>query len=70
MRHPKVLRIIEYEIKRLSAGLSQYERIGKFRLLPHEFSLEAGELTPTLKFRREVICKRYADLIEAMYSET
>jgi long-chain acyl-CoA synthetase len=63
----QVKRIFEYEINRLSAGLSEYERVGKFALLPKEFSIEEGELTPTLKLKREVILEKYLELIEEMY---
>ncbi len=69
VRSRQVRRIFEYEINRLSAGLSQYERVGKFILLPKEFSIEEGELTPTLKLKREVIIEKYADLIADMYQK-
>ena len=45
-----------------------FEKIKKFTLLPKEFTMEAGELTNTLKIRRPVINRHYANEIEAMYA--
>jgi len=63
----QVLRLIEYEISRLSAGLAEYERIVRFTLMPREFSIEEGELTPTMKIKRDVLLEKFADLINEMY---
>ncbi len=52
----------------LLADLAQYEKIKKVTVLPEEFTLEAGELTPTLKVKRRVIAEKYRDVIERMYS--
>ena len=52
----------------LQEGLASFEKIKKFTLLPREFSMENGELTNTLKIRRPVINRRYANEIEAMYA--
>jgi long-chain acyl-CoA synthetase len=63
----QVRRLFEYEIERLSAGFSEYEQIVNFELLPREFTIEEGELTPTLKIKREVILQKFADVIDKMY---
>ncbi len=59
--------LIRKEIDRLSVNLASYETIKEFTLLKEPFSIENGELTPTLKVKRNVIEKRYKDLIDKMY---
>lgn len=66
---PAAVALYEGVIGDLNRDLAQYERIKRFALLPREFSIEAGELTPSLKVRRKVIEERYRDQIEAMYRE-
>jgi long-chain acyl-CoA synthetase len=51
----------------LSTDLAQFERMKKITLLPQEFTLEAGELTPTLKVKRRFVEQKYQALIDAMY---
>jgi long-chain acyl-CoA synthetase len=58
---------IQAVITELNAHLAQFERIKQFTLLPQEFSLETGELTPTLKIKRRVIEEKYRREIDAMY---
>jgi long-chain acyl-CoA synthetase len=50
-------------------AFSRYERVREFRLVPDEFSQEAGELTPTLKLKRRFLLKKYEDLIDEMYTK-
>lgn len=54
------------EIKQ--AHLAPYEKIKKFTLLPHPLSMEAGELTNTLKVKRRFVAEKYKDLIDKMYN--
>ena len=51
----------------VNARLSNVEAIKKFRILPHDFSQESGELTPTLKVKRHVVYEKYAAEIDALY---
>jgi long-chain acyl-CoA synthetase len=55
-------------IEQVNATLAQFERIKKFHLLSRELTLEAGELTPTLKVKRRVIEEKYRAEIEALYA--
>ncbi len=64
---PKVHRLIQEEIQRLSHDLASFERVRRFSLIDQEFTVETGELTPTLKVRRRVVMEKYKDLIEVMY---
>jgi len=50
--------------------LARYEQIKKFTLLPTEFTLEGGELTPTLKIKRRFVEEKYKSVIESMYTES
>jgi long-chain acyl-CoA synthetase len=58
--------VIKAEIDRLSTGLAEFEKIRSFALLAAEFSIESGELTPTLKVKRKVVMERYADAIRSL----
>ncbi len=65
---PVVRHLFKNVIDRTNADLSRYEQIKRCKLLPKELTQEDGELTPTLKVKRRVILKKYADLIEALYA--
>jgi long-chain acyl-CoA synthetase len=65
---PDAIKIVQRDVAKLTAELSDYERIRRIVLLPDEFSIDSGELTPTLKVKRRVIDERFGDLIEELYS--
>ena len=67
LARPDVQALYAGAIDALNHKLSQFERIKEFRLLPQEFTIAAGELTPTMKVKRRVIDERYATVIEEMY---
>lgn len=52
----------------MNRGLAGFESVRAFALLPHPFSEANDELTPTLKPKRRVIARRYAEVIEATYA--
>ncbi len=64
-----VRELYEEELEDVNQGKPSYETIKKFRLVVDDFTIEAGELTPTMKVKRRVIEDRYADLIDTMYEE-
>ena len=68
LSNPNVREMISSRIEALQEGFASFEKIKKFTLLPKEFTMEAGELTNTLKIRRPVINRHYASQIEAMYA--
>jgi long-chain acyl-CoA synthetase len=68
VNYPAAIKIVQRDISDLTASLADYERIRRVALLPNEFSIDGGELTPTLKVKRKVIDERYGDLIEGLYS--
>ncbi len=67
---PEVKALIEAEVNQLNRFFSHPEQIKKFQLLANEWTIDQGELTPTIKIRRSVIEKKHAALIEAMYQES
>jgi long-chain acyl-CoA synthetase len=70
VKHPKVLELYQALIDALNEKLAQFERVKRFALLPTEFTMERGELTPTMKVRRQVVEERWRDLIEELYATT
>jgi long-chain acyl-CoA synthetase len=67
-KHPLAIKIVQQDIAALTASLADYERIRRVALLPHEFTIDGGELTPTLKVKRRVIDERFASVIDELYS--
>ncbi|QGZ74465.1 AMP-dependent synthetase/ligase [Aeromonas hydrophila] len=68
LRHSKVVEFFEARIQDLQKELAKFEQVKKFTLLPSAFSMELGELTPTMKLRRKIIESKYQSEIEAMYN--
>ncbi|HEX4775399.1 MAG TPA: AMP-dependent synthetase/ligase, partial [Acidimicrobiia bacterium] len=60
--------VVQHAVDAVNRRRSRAEQIRSFAILPEDFSVADGELTPTLKVRRSVIEKRYADVIEALYT--
>lgn len=60
--------IKEQEIKKLNQNFGNWEQIKSFRLLADEWSVETGELTPTLKLKRKVMEKKFEAEIEKNYA--
>lgn len=65
--HPEVLRLYAERISQRLENLAPCEQVGKFTLLPRGFSVESGELTPTLKLRRAVILQNFWNEVQALY---
>jgi len=68
LEDPKIKEIFSKEVKAMSRELSQHEKIRDFRLLDKSFTVENGELTPTLKVKRKVVEKEYKHLIDDIFS--
>jgi long-chain acyl-CoA synthetase len=60
---------IAADIKKISNELAKFERIKNFKIKRNPFSIEDGEITPTLKVKRRIVEKKYAEAINAMYEE-
>jgi long-chain acyl-CoA synthetase len=67
-QHPAVLEMVRKGVAEANAHLASFETIKRFSILPRDFTVEGGELTPSLKVKRKVLDKKYADQIEALYN--
>ena len=68
VEHPMVKAKMEKEVLGKLSGLAHFEQPKKIGLLKDDFTVENGELTPTLKVKRRVVDKRYKDLVDALYA--
>jgi len=66
----RIIDRIQREVDAANEGLGQWERVKRFALLPSEWSIDGGELTPTLKLRRKPILNKYAEAVEHIYRGT
>ncbi len=64
----EIKQLIQQVLDRANAKYAQVEQIKKFALLDHDLTQESGELTPTLKLKRNVVSERYADVFEGLYA--
>jgi long-chain acyl-CoA synthetase len=67
-REPKVRALIQEALDRANAKYAQVEQVKKFAILDHDLSQETGELTPTLKVKRNVVNEKYADVLDSLYT--
>ena len=65
---PKVINRYQKEVNALNKKLGQTEQIKRFRLVQEEWTTQTGELSPTLKLRRNYIYQKYADLLKSIYN--
>jgi long-chain acyl-CoA synthetase len=70
LNHDKVNQLIWQEIEEKQKSFARYESVKKFVLLPEPFNIDKDELTPSLKIKRNVVEKKYADIISRMYRES
>ena len=68
--HPLTRALVEAAVKEANADLAPFERIRRVEILTKEFSLDAGEITPKLNVRRNVITEHYQAVIDEMYLKT
>ena len=67
-RHPDVIALIQAELDKANTKYARAEQVKKFFILDHDFSQETGELTPTLKVKRNVINDKYARVFDDLYA--
>jgi long-chain acyl-CoA synthetase len=66
--HPDIVGLVEAHVAEVNAQLSGPEQVKRFAILPEDFSVAAGTITPTLKIKRRPIAERYADEIAGLYT--
>lgn len=64
-----VIKRIQKEVDKVNADLSKWEKVKKFKILKDQFTIEEGEITPTLKVKRNVINKKYKEVIDSIYAD-
>ncbi|QXX83271.1 long-chain fatty acid--CoA ligase [Providencia sp. R33] len=69
LKDSNIVALFEARLKELQKNIENFHQVKRFTLLPTTFSMEKGELTPTLKLRRKIISERYQLEIESMYKE-
>ncbi len=69
VKNEEVIKRIQVEVDGFNELYGNWEKIKKFVLLPHEFTIEGNELTPTLKFKRKIIMEKYKDLVDQIYRD-
>jgi long-chain acyl-CoA synthetase len=67
IKHPKILALTQRMIDEVNHDLASFESIKKFAILPQEFTVESGELTPSLKIKRNLIHQRYRGILDSLY---
>ena len=68
-RHPETVRFLLDEVNRMTPELASYERVKKVAVLDRDFDIGMGEVTPTLKVKRNIVERAYADVIESLYRD-
>ncbi|HAN38021.1 MAG TPA: long-chain fatty acid--CoA ligase [Chitinophagaceae bacterium] len=68
IKHPKVLEKFEHIVQENNQFFNQVEQVKKFELLPAEWSIQTGEMTPKMSVKRKVVLEKYADAIERIYA--
>lgn len=66
-QHPKVRELARQAIAEANSQLASYESIKNFAILPRDFTVESGELTPSLKIKRRYVDEKFQDVIEKLY---
>ena len=69
-QEPKVIAEFQKAVDQLNQGLASFETIKRFALLPRDFTVEGGELTPSLKVKRKEVEKAYAHLLDDFYADS
>lgn len=70
VKDKRIIDRVKQEVDEANKGLGHWEQVKKFALLPHDWTIDGGEFTPSLKLRRKPILAKYADAVEGIYAGT
>ena len=70
VKNEKIIEMIQQVVDDMNTNFGHTEQIKKFVLVPDEWTIQGGQLTPTMKLKRKVIMERYKNFIDAMYSDS
>ncbi len=68
IREPRVVERFQQEFDRINADASPWEKVKRFRIVTEEWTIDTGELTPSMKLKRRVVAQKYAAEIDALYT--
>lgn len=68
-KSPRIIDLLERQVDAHTQDLGRFEKVKKIAILEHEFTVEGGELTPTLKVKRRIVDEKYRDIIEKIYTD-
>ena len=68
-RSERVRELLQDTVDEANRERSRFEQVKRFTVLPRDFTMEDGEITPTLKLRRRAVQEHFADEIDALYAE-
>ncbi len=68
VKDPEVRKLFQQAIDEKNKNFGQWETVKKFELLPKEWSMDGGELTPTMKVKRKVVNEKYKAVIDSIYT--
>ena len=69
VQHPKIFQMVKKLIDEKNRQLPSYETIKKFVILGSDFSIESGELTPSLKVKRKFVSQKYKEVLDSLYKD-
>jgi long-chain acyl-CoA synthetase len=69
VHHPRVLELFKELVESFNTYFNHVEQVKKFELLPREWTIDTGEMTPKLSLKRKVVMEKYRDAIERIYAE-
>ncbi len=68
VKEQKVLKVIQDEVEKFNENFGQVEKVKRFKLLPVDWTVDTGEMTPTMKVKRDVVMKKFSEAVDDLYA--